>query len=193
MADATPDTWSLLAGIGFLIGGLLQSVGTMIGMAGSAGIGFPISWIGVVVLGVTLVAMALGRTGRSGVVGASKLGRIAVILSGFLFVLLTAILVLTQLGAQIPVLAYIVVSIAGVFGFALAAIVIQRTKVAVGVARWILLVPSLWGILGLFTLQGSPAIPTFEGILNMLAGAVFLVGAVRNRSLSAAEPEPSGR
>lgn len=178
--------WRSYGGGGLILGGVVLLAATLVEWAYGAGEGkdgvlgmtYGIAFlVALVVLAAATLPLALGTTGRDGIVRGSTLGRIGLIGYGVAF-----------LGAQIAYLymsfttvdasaVNLVLSIVQTLCAILAVVAIVRARVVSGVARWSFLVSVVIGVVaGISSNAGAP----FEAVMIgfcISAASIAFVGA----------------
>lgn len=149
MATIDKDTanWRLFGGSAILIGGVLWLIGALLGLANLGQVSLWLGAIGVLLVGIGFFFVAFGQTGSNGAVGASLVGKLALVALGLGWVLYAAGAIFASFGIAFPsVLNYVIgalVILGGLFG----AFVVYGRGVARGAAKWVLFLPVLWSIL----------------------------------------------
>jgi hypothetical protein len=134
--------WRFFGGGAIAIAGLLWSIGLSLVQAGVTAFSPWLSIVALIVLALGFVLVAFGQTGSNGAVGTSVLGKIALVVYAATW-LLMAIGRAISLGDAINTAAIVLLISSGI----LSAIVIFKTGVARGAARWILFLPVFVGSL----------------------------------------------
>jgi hypothetical protein len=144
--DKDSANWRLFGGGGLLVGGLLWLIAAIVGYAAPGPVGLWLGLIGLLVVGIALFFVAFGETGSNGAVGASGLGKVALVVFGAGWIILAISQLLGALSVSAP---DIIAKIAAVFiivGGVVSALVIYQRNVARGAARWVIFVPVVVGI-----------------------------------------------
>lgn len=149
MTNIDKDTanWRLFGGTAVLIGGVIWLIGELLSLANLGQVSLWLAAIGVLLVGIGFFFVAFGQTGSNGAVGASLVGKLALVALGLGWVLHAAGVIFGSFGIAFPpVLLYIIgvlVILGGLFG----AFIIYGRGVARGAAKWVLFLPVLWSIL----------------------------------------------
>jgi hypothetical protein len=185
--------WRTYGGGGLLLGGavlLFATVVEWIAYAGGAGdigalLTYGIAFVAALaVLAVSTLPLALGSTGRDGVVGASVLGRIALVAYGWLFLAAQIALLFATFaeGGDVASTASLAITVAQTVAAIVAVVVIVRARIATGVARWSFAVSVAVGIVAGALANATPALDAvmvgfcLSAISIALVGLTYLVG-----------------
>lgn len=176
--------WRLFGGGGLALGGLLTTIGVIVGAAGAADVQFWLSTIGLAVIGLALFFVAFGQTGSNGAVGASGWGKAVLAVAGAAAIVTAILAVLGFVGVGTPVvLSQILVVVLAVF-LLLSAVAIFGRGVAKGIAKWALFVPAVvaivWAIdtFAGFTAGGFPWVGLLFALTALLTGVFYLFNKV---------------
>lgn len=139
--------WRLFGGGGLALGGLLGTIGVIVGVAGVSDALFWLWTIGVLLVGVALLFVAFGQTGSNGAVGALGWGKAVLVIAAAAAIVYAVLAILSIVGVEIPgILAQVLFIVLVVF-LLLSAVAIYGRGVAKGIAKWALFVPVVAGIL----------------------------------------------
>lgn len=164
--------WRRYGGGGLLIGGILWLLSLLLGGAAAG-------WLLIAafaVIGIALFFVAFGRSGDSGAVGKSTVGKIALAVYGIGWIVL-ALAAIVTLPSLTTTIAGILIIVGGLVG----AWYVYTKRIAKGTARWILFLPAVWGVLhfagSLVGVTISPAwlVPVVLAALIALTGFIYLV------------------
>jgi hypothetical protein len=198
--------WQTYGGGGLLAGGALLLIATVIEwVAYAAGAGdavlllaYGIAFVvALAVLVFATVALALGATGRDGVVGASVFGRVALIGYGIAFLasqgaLLFGTFALDGADADaartLSFVLSVIQSTAGVF----AAVVVARSGVARGFARWGFGVSVLVGVVAGVLASAGISLSVTMGGFCVSAISLAIAGLAFTRSTAGARRSTAG-
>lgn len=144
--DKDSANWRLFGGGGLLVGGLLWLIAAIVGYAAPGPIGLWLGLIGVLVVGIALFFVAFGETGSNGAVGASGLGKVALVVFGAGWVIYAVTLLLGALSVTSLDIVAKIAAVLIIVGGVVSALVIYQRNVAHGAARWVLFAPVLIGI-----------------------------------------------
>lgn len=164
--------WRLFGGGGLIIGGVLLLLGSLLGGLGIGGAVSAVIWgLSLIVVGVALFFVAFGQTGSNGAVGASGLGKGALVLAGISAVLWGIFVLATGFGAGLPGWLATVAIIALAVTLIVSAVVVFGRGVAKGFAKWALFVPAV--LVVLISILGYVA-----GAAGVVLWLVVALGAV---------------
>lgn len=187
LASSAPPVWRTYGGGGLVVGGgvlLIATIVEWVAVAGGAvdsllllayGILFVLA---LTVLAASCAALALGTTGRDGIVRGSLLGRAALIGYGVLFLLAQAAQLLERFaGADALANVSLGLSVLQIVCGVTAAVVAARAGVLTGFARVALLPSVLIGLLaGMVAASGAALDAVMIGFC-VSAASIVLVGA----------------
>lgn len=172
--DKESANWRLFGGGGLLVGGLLWLIGVIVAQAGAATAGLWVGVIGTLVVGIALFFVAFGETGSNGAVGASGLGKVALVVFGAGWVIYAITLLLGALGVASPDILAKIAAVLIIVGGVVSALAIYQRKVAHGAARWVLFAPVLLGIV--WAIAGPLGWVSFGGWwLGAVLAALFAI------------------
>lgn len=176
--------WRLFGGGGLALGGLLATIGVVVGLAGLADVDFWLGTIGLLLIGIALFFVAFGQTGSNGAVGASGWGKAVLVIAGAAAVLSAVLAAIVSLGMAIPLIVGQILLIVFVAFLLLSAVAIFGRGVAKGIARWALFVPVVAGVIWVidtfanFTAGGFPWVSLVFGVTVLLVGVSYLFNKV---------------
>lgn len=181
VVDKDSANWRLFGGGGLLVGGLLGVIAVIIGAAGAATVGAWIGVVGTLLIGIALFFVAFGETGSNGAVGGSVFGKIVLVGFGLGWILYGAIGLLGLLGISAPSVLGLVAAVLVVVGGVLSAVAVYQGGVARGLAKWIIALPVVWGIvlvlhqLGWVSVLGATVLTGVLAVLFAITGLLYLL------------------
>lgn len=176
--------WRLFGGGGLALAGVALVIAAIAGAVGAFDAWFWITIIGVLLIGVALFFVAFGQTGSNGAVGASALGKAALVVAGAAAIVYAVLGILNFFAISTPVLLSQIFLIVFVLFLLISAAVIFNRGVAKGIAKWILFVPVVLGIIWVidafvgFNASGFPWVSLLFGIGILLTGVFYLFNKV---------------
>lgn len=176
--DKESANWRLFGGGGLLVGGLLWLIGVIVSVAGAGAVGSWLGIIGILVIGIALFLVAFGETGSNGAVGASAFGKVALVAFGLGWILFALIALLAILAISVPSVLAIIAGVLVVVGGVLSAFAIYQRGVARGIAKWIIALPVIWGILWVIHQLGWVAAVPQNILDGVLAGLLAITGVI---------------
>lgn len=179
--------WRTYGGGGLLLGGSVLLFATIIEWIASADpaagdgmlLAYGVAFVAALaVLAASVLPLALGSTGRNGVVGASMLGRVALIAYGWLFLAAQVALLFATYADGGGAAAVLSLALTGAQTIAavVAVVVIARARVATGVARWSFAASVAAGIVAGAVANAAPSLEIVMIGFCVSATSIALVG-----------------
>ncbi|MFC4242904.1 hypothetical protein ACFOYW_05935 [Gryllotalpicola reticulitermitis] len=161
--ESTLTTWRAYGGGGLLIGGFLWLVAVIVcQLASSTDTAFRwVELVGLIVVGLGFIVLAIGRSGSNRIVGKNLVGKIALWVAAFGFLVWGIWDIVTRSfpdATKLPDIAQWIIAIAIFVGTVVAAVTIQWRGVAGPIGKWALyavaLLALLFLLLPLFSVTG---------------------------------------
>jgi hypothetical protein len=151
-AESNLSTWRMYGGGGLLVGGFLWLVAVIVGnVASSTDTAFRwVELVGLIVVGLGFIVLAIGRSGSNGVVGKNLVGKIALWVAAFGFLVWGIWDIFTTSfpdTSKLPGVAQWIIAIAIFLGTVVAAAIIQLNGTARIIGKWALYAVALLALL----------------------------------------------